>query len=794
MIGKSIEREEDISLLTGDSRFADDISFRKDTLHVAFVRSIHAHANILKIDVNKALKIEGVHAILTGDYVKMHSRPFVVGVKKPMQHWCIAVDKVRYVGEPVALVVANNRYIAEDAAELVDIDYEPLKPVLDIDSAIENDAPLLHNELDSNIVSKRDFNYGDVEAAFDRAYKIIEIDINYPRNSCTPIECFNVLAEHIEANGSYNVLSNFQGPFALHPVMAMALKIPGNKLKLKAPLNSGGSFGVKQAVFSYIVALSLASKLVSRPVKWVEDRLEHLIGATSATARKASWKAAITEKGELLGLKIVQYDDCGGYLRAPEPASLYRMHGNLSGAYKVKNISLKNNVVLTNKTPTGLNRGFGGPQLYFGLERLLHKISKDLNLEHLDVIKSNLIVKDMFPYKCPSGGILDSGDYLNTIKKAITEGKLTDLYKIKEEKISEGKLYGVGMTAIVEPSISNMGYITTVLPHDERLKAGLKNGAHACVSIALDPLGSVSVNIDSLPQGQGHNTVIKQVVSKVFSIDTDLIEVNSELDTQKDGWSIAAGNYSSRFAGAVAGTAHIAAQNILVKLKTIAAKNMNVKEEDIVFKNNFIYSKNNPDNKISFSRLAGGGHWSPGSIPEFVDVPLKETVYWTMPQHTSPNDKDEINSSGAYGFVFDFCGIEIDKVTGKVIIDKYVTSHDAGNILHPEMANGQIYGGFAQAVGAALFEEFKYSDNGDFLSATFADYLVPTINEIPELQIIHTHTPSPFTPLGSKGLGEGNSMSTPVCIANAIADAIESENIDLPMTPPKIIDLISEIK
>ena len=165
-----------------------------------------------------------------------------------------------------------------------------------------------------------------------------------------------------------------------------------------------------------------------------------------------------------------------------------------------------------------------------------------------------------------------------------------------------------------------------------------------------------------------------------------------------------------------------------------------------------------------------------------------------MPQHTSPNDKDEINSSGAYGFVFDFCGIEIDKVTGKVIIDKYVTSHDAGNILHPEIANGQIYGGFAQAVGAALFEEFKYSDNGDFLSATFADYLVPTINEIPELQIIHTHTPSPFTPLGSKGLGEGNSMSTPVCIANAIADAIESENINLPMTPPKIIDLISEIK
>tara|TARA_B100000686_G_C16660209_1_gene900506 strand:- start:118 stop:1323 length:1206 start_codon:yes stop_codon:yes gene_type:complete len=397
----------------------------------------------------------------------------------------------------------------------------------------------------------------------------------------------------------------------------------------------------------------------------------------------------------------------------------------------------------------------------------------------------------MFPYKSPSGGLLDSGDYFKNINKAVNDGKLQDLYKIKEKKKREGKLYGIGMAAIVEPSISNMGYISTVLTHEERLKAGLKNGAHACATVSLDPLGSVNVIIDSLPQGQGHNTVIKQVVSSVFSIDTSKVEVNITLDTQKDGWSIAAGNYSSRFAGAVAGTTYLAAKKLFNKLRSVAAKTMNIKEEDIIFNNNFIYSKKNQDNKISFSRLAGGGHWSPDAIPEFVDIPLRETVYWNMPQHKSPNKKDEINSSGSYGFVFDFCGVEIDKDTGKVIIDKYVTSHDAGNILHPDMANGQIYGGFAQAVGAALLEEFKYSENGDFLSATFADYLVPTINEVPELEIIHTCTPSPFTPLGSKGLGEGNSMSTPVCIANAIADALDNENIDLPMTPPKIIQLLT---
>jgi 2-furoyl-CoA dehydrogenase large subunit len=397
----------------------------------------------------------------------------------------------------------------------------------------------------------------------------------------------------------------------------------------------------------------------------------------------------------------------------------------------------------------------------------------------------------MFPYRTPSGGVLDSGDYKKAIEKAELEGKLEELFKKRKKKKLEGKLYGIGFTAVVEPSISNMGYISTALTHEERLKAGPKNGAHACATITLDPLGSIIAVIDSLPQGQGHKTVVQQIIGSVFSIELSKIVVNTDLDTQKDGWSIAAGNYSSRFGGAVAGTVYLAAKKLLLKLKTIAAKNMNTKIEDIIFENNFVFSKSNPDNKISLSRLAGSSHWAPDTIPDEMIPPLRETLYWTMPQHKAPNEKDEINSSGSYGFIFDFCGVEIDKSTGKVTIDKYVSTHDAGNLLHPEMVNGQIRGAFSQAVGAALYEEFKYSKEGDFLSGTFADYLLPTVNEIPDIDIIHINTPSPFTPLGSKGVGEGNSMSTPVCIANAISDAIDEENIELPMTPPRVLNLIS---
>jgi 2-furoyl-CoA dehydrogenase large subunit len=774
--GRSLQRFEDAALLMGRARFADDLPAPRGTLHAAILRSPHAHAEILSIDPARALAMPGVECIVTGEEARHWTRPFTAAVKSPIEHWCLAIDRVRYAGEPVAVVVASDRYRAEDALEAIDVVYRPLPAIVDPRAA--------------TAISDCGFRYGDPETAFATAPHRISISVEYPRNGGMPIECFVVLAEYLLADAAYEVTANFQGPFAMHPVMCLALGVPAGKLRLKTPPESGGSFGAKHAVFPYIVLMAIASRKAGRPVKWVEDRLEHLIAASSATNRVTALEAAVSDMGEVLALDWDQIEDCGAYLRAPEPATLYRMHGNMTGAYRVQNLAIRNRVVLTNKTPSGLNRGFGGPQVYFALERLMHRIAVVLDLDPLTVIRRNLIPSGAFPYRCPAGAILDSGDYPGAVDAAVAEGDLAELRTRRERARAENRLYGIGYVAAVEPSISNMGYLTTALTAEERRRAGPKSGAQAAATVTIDPLGGVSVAIDSVPQGQGHRTVIAQVVADAFGLPPAAINVNCELDTAKDAWSIAAGNYSSRFAGAVAGAAHLAAIRMRDKLARIAASQLNVGPDQVGFANGRVFAAANPDNAVSFARLAGTSHWASGSLPDPEATALRETVFWSPPGLEAPNEADQINSSAAYGFIFDFCGVEVDRDSGWVRIDKYVTMHDAGRILNPALFDGQVHGGFAQAVGAAFYETFLYGEDGGFLSASLADYPLPTACEVPEPLILHRETPSPVTPLGAKGVGEGNSMSTPVCLANAVADALGVADLTLPLTPAKITTLL----
>ena len=795
-LGRSLERREDAALLTGAGRFADDVGTKPGTLHAAFLRSPHAHAKLLSIDVNAALAMPGVRAVLTGEDVKRWAAPFVVGVKAPMQHWCLAVDNVRYAGEPVAVVVAEDRYLAEDALERVRVDYEPLPAVIDVESATASDAPPLHEAVGSNVVSDRSFSYGDPDAAFAAAPHRISLKISYPRNSCTPIECSVVVAEHLAGNEGYEVLANFMGPLSLHAVMALALKIPAAKLRLRLPRDSGGSFGVKQAVFTSVVALCLAARKASAPVKWVEDRLEHLLAAASATGRVSTVEAAVRDDGRITALAYDQLDDCGGYLRAPEPATFYRMHGCLTGAYDIRHLKVRNRVVLTNKTPAGLVRGFGGPQVYFALERLVQRIAVELQLDPLEVYRRNFIRADAFPYRAPAGALIDSGNYHGALELGIEQGGLCELLERRRSARAQGRLYGIGYAAIVEPSISNMGYITTVLPPAARAKAGPKNGAITCATVNIDLLGGVGVVVASAPQGQGHLTVLAQVIADVFGIDPAEVMVNTELDTQKDAWSVASGNYSSRFAGAVAGTVHLAAMQLREKLARIAATQLDCDASAVVFANGKVFARHAPDHALSFARVASSAHWAPALLPAGMEPGLRETVFWTPEQLAAPDEHDRVNTSAVYGFGFDICALEIDRDTAQVRIDRYITVHDAGRLLNPALADGQIRGGFAQGLGAALMEEFVYSAEGAFISGTLADYLLPTAMEVPEPVILHLETPSPFTPLGAKGIGEGANMSTPVCIANAVADAlgptVDPRSIRLPLTPSRILALLAD--
>ena len=359
----------------------------------------------------------------------------------------------------------------------------------------------------------------------------------------------------------------------------------------------------------------------------------------------------------------------------------------------------------------------------------------------------------------------------------------------RDERRAAGKKYGIGYAAIVEPAQSNMGYLSNILPRDERQR-NPKGGAVANATVNVDPLGTVSVTADSIPQGQGHMTILSQIVADVLGLTPEHIKVNLDFDTAKDAWSIATGNYSSRFSSATAVACQKAAEKVKAKLARIASQTLNVPSDQLEFVEGKIRDVTNPENGINFYRAAGSAHWTPGNLPDEMEPCVRETGSWSPPELESPNDKDQINTSLTYGFVFDFCGVEIDENTGEVNIDRYVTLHDSGTLLNPLIADGQVHGAFAWAIGCALYEEFVYGDDGSFLTGTFADYLVPTSWEVPEPQIIHMESPSMVTPLGAKGIGEGNCMSTPVCLANAVADAIDVEDITLPITPTRLSVMI----
>lgn len=794
-LGRAMERKEDAALLMGAGRYADDLATPAGTLHAAIVRAPVAHATIRSIDSSKALDLPGVHMVLTGADIRDISDPFLTVLKAPpIRQWALAVERVRYSGEPVALVVADDRYIAEDAADLVHVAYEPLPVVTDPVEAAQPGAPVLHAEAETNVVSERAFTYGEPDAAFAKAARSVCVDVEFPRSSYTPMECFVVVAQFNRGDDSFDVLANFQGPYSVHPVMAKALRVPGAKLRLRVPPDSGGSFGIKLSVFPYIVLMAIAARECGRPVSWVEDRLEHLQSANSCPNRLTRLEAAVEADGRVTALRFDNLEDYGAYLRAPMPGPLYRMHGASTGAYDIRNLAVTNRVVLTNRMPAALVRGFGGPQLYLALERLMQRIAVELELDPLEVIRRNLIPADAFPYRTAAGALYDSGDYQRAVEAAVGDGRLDDLYARREKARKAGRLYGVGFAAVVEPGMSNMGYLSTIVPKELRERQGPKNGAVSMATVNVDAVGTVSVTADVTVQGQGHETVLSQIVADQLGLHPDAIHVNLELDTQKDRWSIAAGSYSCRFSPGTAVAAHIAAQKIRDKVGRLAARLLNTLPDDIDFADGRVFSKTNPDNGMPFERAAGTVHWSPVLVPEEDAPSLSETGVWSPQELEPPNSKDEINTSLTYGFVFDLCGVEIDPVTMQVRVDRYISMHDAGTILNPLLAEGQMHGAFVQGLASALYEEIVYDRTGALQTGTFAEYLVPTACEVPEVEFMHIETPSPFTPLGAKGLAEGNCMSTPVCIANAVADALSVGEVKLPITPDRLNAILAGVE
>ncbi|SFD94492.1 xanthine dehydrogenase, molybdenum binding subunit apoprotein [Bacillus sp. OV194] len=797
VIGKAITRVEDMRLLTGQGKYIDDIGTPAQTFQAAILRSSSPHAKIVSIDTTEAERIAGVKAVITGEQVKEYLEPFSVGVSAPVHYYPIAIDKVRYVGEPVAVVIAKSRYLAEDAMELIKVKYESLPPVVDIEGSLEKDAPVLHENVGSNIANHRTFHYGKVDQAFEEADTIIKHKYLFPKYTATPVETYGIIAHYESSENQYTVHANFHGPFVIQAIMAQALKIPSNKLRIIVPKDIGGSYGIKAGTFPYMVLLSVASRIAGCPVKWIEDRQEHLSASSSGTDRVTYIEAAVKNNGKVTGLRMKMIDNVGAYIRAPEPACLYRTHANSTGAYDIPNLHIDAYAIMTNKLPTGLIRGYGGQELYFPLERIMQKVAFELNLDPADVIRRNLIQKDQFPYKTASGGLYDSGDYIKGFELALETGKYGEFRKKQEEERKNGKIFGVGLACIVEPSGSNMGYITVALTPEERAKSLPKSGCSEAATVSMDPMGSVNVRISTTPSGQGHETVAAQIVSEVLSIPTDKIKVVAELDTSTSAWSIASGSYSSRFASLGSSAVFYAAHKVKEKLIKIASHQLNVNPDELELRDGAFYVKADPAKKYALKRAAGSAHWNPLSLPEGMEPGIYETYYYSVKAAEPPDENDLINSSVTYGFVADLVTVEIDPETGEVNILDYITIHDAGKLLNPLIVDGQIFGGLAHGLGGALFEELVYDNKGQLLTGSFMDYLCPTAPEIPNVTIKHIETPSPMTPLGAKGLGEGNTMSAPVAVANAVSDALSPYNVaidTLPLSPNRIWTLLNQAK
>ncbi len=737
-VGESVPRFEDEALLRGRGRFMDDLAPVPNAGHAAIVRSPFAHATIGTVDASAALAVPGVRGILTGEDVLALSRPFPAGIESSVPYYAVANDVARYAGEPVAVVVADSRYIAEDAAELVAVEYDPLGP-------------------EEVTVHERSFSYGAVDAAFETADAVVRWRYAFPRWTGAPVECFGVVADW--RDDGLTAWANFQGPFTLHSVAAAALGLRGTKLRLITPPDSGGSFGIKASVYVYVVLMGLASRKLGIPVRWTEDRLEHLTASAHSTGRVTDVEAAFASDGELLGLRYDVTEDVGAYVRAPEPATLYRMHGSLAGAYRVRNVAVRARVVLTNRCPSGLNRGFGGPQLYLALERTIDRAARQLAIDPAELRRRNLVQE--FPWRSPSGGLYESGDYVACLAAAL------DLvgYDERRREQAAGRTIGIGIACVVEPSVSNMGYISLALGPDERAAGLPKSGNVEGCTITISPLGGIAVALSTTPQGQGHRTVAAQIVAERLGVAPDEVEVSSVLDTSTSAWSVASGAYSSRFSGVGAGAVAAAADKLATKIDTI---------------------RKHVGEDISLRRVAGMCHWSPESLPPGMEPGLSALAFFAAPNLEPPDPDDRVSSSGSHGFIADVAVVEVDHETGSVRVLDYVTVHDAGRLLNPLIVEGQVRGGFAHGAAAALFERIVYDEDGALLTGTFIDYLCPTAPDLPEPRIAHRESPQPSLPLGAKGLGEGNTMSAPAALLNAVADALGIDELELPLTPPRV--------
>ncbi len=615
VVGSSVKTKEGLRHVRGRGRFVDDVVLPR-MAYVSFLRSPYPHALIKSIDVSRASRAEGVLGVFTGADIASVTKPFpqlTVPPASKVVDYSMAVKKVRFVGEPVAAVVAESAYQARDAVELIDVEYEPLEPVVNPMKVLSGEGPLIHEEAGTNIAAMVDYNYGDYDSAAAQADRIIRTSLVFHRFSSTPLEPNAVLASYDEKDG-YTIYCNNQMPMFLSPSILRALDTDITHVRIITQ-DIGGGFGVKITNYTYMVLVASLSRLVGRPVKWIETRSEHMMASSHGADRHFNVEAAVKNDGTLLGLNVVTVDDIGAYARH-EPAGLTVWAQVASGCCKFKHLRQRMYAVFTNKCPAGPNRGFSRAPHQFMIERVLDKIARELGKDPVEVRKINYVTRDMQPYRTLNGCVYDGGDYIGALEKAAEMVDYWGWRRRQEQLRAEGRYIGIGVGVTIDSGAANFGQVRMLNP-------SLPNvGTSEAATVQMTPDGKILVKLGTVPQGQSHETIASQIVADVLGIDYEDITVATGFDSGSHPYTLHSGTYASRFAGTGMVAIYMAAQRLKEMVAAIAAKILEARKEDIVVQGGVAYVRDAPERKVSFKRIARTAYANPFELPEGMEPGL----------------------------------------------------------------------------------------------------------------------------------------------------------------------------
>jgi 2-furoyl-CoA dehydrogenase large subunit len=774
-VGQNVPRREDRRLLQGQGQFADDVWMHRQG-YAHFVRSPVGHARIVSLGTRRALELDGVYAVLTGEEAKeMCDVPFFQIAPEPagrIEEYPLAVDKVRYHGDAVAVVLAETREIARDAAGLVEVEYEPLPTVVDTVAAADPDAPLLHEQVGTNVAWHGKFDWGDIDWALENADHVVEIDrLHFHRFSSTPLECNAAVVNWDPGTDTVTVSSNNQMPMFASMVIGPTLGVPSNRL-LFSSQDIGGAFGIKIGSYPQIAALALLSRKAGRPAKWTEYRTDHMLSAGHGNERVfLDTKVAVMKDGTILGFKTRAFDDAGAYLHY-EPLGAVIWSQVSCGCYRFKHIQVDYTETLTNKCPTVPNRGYSRLQHLWMIERIVDIVAHELGFDPVQLRKQNYVQPDEYPYETPNGCVYDSGDLPRSLDIAL-ELIEADKWRARQRELGRGsgKRIGVGIGSTLDSGTNNFGQARIINP--ELPFSG--NGEAAYVK--LDLYGEVTVNLGTTPQGQSHETTAAQVVADVLGMSPEQVTVTAGFNQQQNTYVAFSGTYASQFAVTGLAAAQGAAEKLRREIIEVAAFALQAEMDEIEVEDGTCSVRGDTERAIPFIGVANLIYANNAALPSELRerISLNSRHVYVPPFQVPDPETKRGNLTLTYASQIHACVVEIDEETGELEILEYAAVDDCGKRVNPKIVEGQVHGATMLGLGAALYEAFEYDERAQLQQASFYDYHAITALDAPHVKTGDIESPSPFTPNGAKGMGEGGGAPLHA-ICSAIQDALGSED------------------